>query len=397
MSTHWLYLFNRIISSPLEILFTLLIFIIGKETEATPLQLTVLAASKPIVSLIAFYVSSFVSQRPYLVKLYLIILSMVGSMPCLFFSYFNNPWFFVFSFALFTTTSRAAFPAWCQILKSQIGLPKMSDSISKGSSINYLFTLMLPVIFSYWMDQDKEIWKMLFMLIALLHMSNIVILLALNLHSPLTILEKKQWINPLKNGWHLLKSEPAFTKYLLLFFLGGAGIVAMQSILPIYFKNDLQLSYTKLTLAFSFCKGVSFIVTSPLWARWSNYISLYVINGVMNFFTCLFILCMISSSFNLGWLYVGYLMYGTMQAGCEITWNLSGPVFSSNKDSTQYSSLNLALVGIRGCICPFLGQLIFTFWGVQAVFFSSLVVCLMGLIYAFRLDKLYKYQYVTEK
>ncbi|MFI5343847.1 MAG: MFS transporter [Chlamydiales bacterium] len=388
---HWLYLANRLLCSPLEVMFTLLIFIISKDAGATPLQAAVLVASKPTVSLIAFYANSLIIEKPSRVRLYLIVMNLLGCLPCFFFAYYVNPWFFVASFALFTASARASFPAWTQILKNSVGLKEMNRSISRGSSINYAMILLLPPIVSYWMDLNRGIWTLIYALFALLYLLNLLVLFFLEMQ-PIeeTLMVKRNILRlttPWRDAWRVLRESTPFAKYLLVFFLGGAGIVMMQSILPTYFKEDLNLSYTQLSFAFSFCKGLSFLVTSPYWARYANQVSLYFINGVMNCFTCLFIVFLLTAKLYLGWLYLAYLMYGSMQAGCEISWNFSGPLFSKEKPCTSYSNVNLVLVGIRGCICPALSQLIFASFGKIAVFGAAFAICFIGLLYAFWVDR----------
>ncbi len=199
-------------------------------------------------------------------------------------------------------------------------------------------------------------------------------------------------IDPFKKGWQLLRQNPAFCHYLFLYFLGGAGIVLLHPVLPIYFKEHLDLSYQQLTLAFSFCKGLSFLASSPVWAKYMPYISLYRLNAYMNIFTSLFVIGLLAASFGIGWIYAGYICYGTMQGGCKLSWNLSGPIFSKENDSTTYSSLNLLLIGIRGCICPFLGYLLFSYCGALLTFMTTLCLCLIGTIYGIWLDAKYSVQ-----
>lgn len=390
-----LYLLNKCLCSPLEAMFSILVFIISKDAGATPLQIAVFTAAKPIVSLFALYLSSLIVGKPERVRAYLITINLVGCLPCFFFPFIDNPWFYIAAFALFTTTSRASAPAWSEILKSNIGLGTMAKSISKGTSINYTAILFLPLILSFWMDQSKMIWKMIFCFFALMQMTNaFVVLLKVKLTAN-TITTQRQpiyLIAPWKQAWETLRKSPPFAKYLLMFFLGGMGLVAMQSVLPIYFNETLHLSYTQLTLAFSFCKGISFLATSPVWARYANRFSLFLVNCMINLFSCLFILFILTSKFYLGWLYVAYLMYGAMQSGCEISWNISGPVFSRENESTAYSNLNLILVGLRGCLSPVIGQLIFIYSGAVSVFVMAFTLCLVSLIYAFWLDRLYANQ-----
>lgn len=399
-SVHSLYLVNRLLCSPLEAMFAFLIFIISKDAGATPLQAAVLVASKPMVSLIAFYANSFIIVKPALVRPFLMTINLIGCLPCLFFPYFHNPWFFVASFALFTATSRASFPAWTQILKSCACFKTMSQSVSKGSSINYTTALFLPLAFSYWMDLNRQIWPFIYLFLSLLYMINLLVLTLVEIKPNETkaVPLKSNFqhvITPWRDALRVLKESTSFAKYLIVFFVGGVGIVMMQSILPTFFIEDLNLSYTLLASAFSFCKGISFLIASPYWAKYANRVSLYFINGIMNILTCLFIAFILASKLYLGWLYVAYLMYGAMQAGSDITWNLSGPHFSRDKECTSYSNLNLVLVGLRGCICPALSQFMFFYFGKMGVFGASFGICFIGTIYAFWLDRQYAQSTVT--
>jgi predicted MFS family arabinose efflux permease len=193
----------------------------------------------------------------------------------------------------------------------------------------------------------------------------------------------------LTQGWNLLKENRAFAHYQILFFLGGAGIIGSQSILPFYFKDSLNLSYTQLGIAFSLCKGLSFVLASPFWSKYANRLSLYHLNSVVNLFTTLFFAFIMAASGNANWLFVAYFFYGAMQAGCEMSWNLSGPFFAGPKESTIYSSLNLACVGIRGCICPFLGYLFFAYAGALPVFMAAALISLIGTAYGLWIGRHY--------
>jgi hypothetical protein len=61
--------------------------------------------------------------------------------------------------ALFMVAQRAAYPVWTELLKQDLGLSQMSGIISKGTSLTYLSTICLPLLFSFWM---KDIWRGLF-------------------------------------------------------------------------------------------------------------------------------------------------------------------------------------------------------------------------------------------
>lgn len=386
-----LYFTNQILCSPLDCMFTILVFIISKQTYAIPLQIGILTALKPVGSLVAFYLNSFINEKPRRIRIYLIVLNFFGCLPCIFFPLIENIWFYILSFALFIITRRASFPAWAEVLKSNIGVSQMSSTVSKGASIQFIMISFLPLVFSFWMDQNPEIWKVLFSVLGILQLLNIFFLSFLKINSVEKPNTKSFHVFAfLKDAWGELRGSIPFSNYLMMYFLGGTGIVMMHSILPIYFKNDLDLSYTQLTLAFSFCKGFSFLLTSSLWARFVNQVSLYRINCFVNLLICLFVIFIFLAKLHPGCLFLGYLIYGAMQSGNELSWNMSGPVFSKEKESTVFSSLNLLLVGLRGCIFPFLGQMMFFYSGTTGVFGAAFVLSLISILYAYLLDIIFK-------
>ena len=59
--------------------------------------------------------------------------------------------------------------------------------------------------------------------------------------------------------------------------LGGAGLMFMQPVLPIFSEETLKLSYTELALAFAFCKGISFILSIPsVWGFLSSSVCQFI-------------------------------------------------------------------------------------------------------------------------
>lgn len=386
-----LYLLSRCFSSPLEAIFTFLIFIVTKELGATPLQLSVLACSKPTVSLASAYMNHFLLRNPEFIKSFLLSCNLIGLLPCLFFPSVENVWFFIASYAVFIFTLRASYPAWIEILKCTLEIKQLPVTVASGSSINYFVLTFFPFIFTYFLDKDSTIWKSLFVGTAILQLSFFIILLFIPSHFMRINKEQKNLDvenkrNFIKQSFFVLWNNPDFAKYQILFFVGGAGLVAIQPILPIYFHETLHLSYTQLALGFSVCRGISFMCASPLWVTYVRKVSLYHLNAFVNIFSTLFIVSILIAMSGIEWLFVGYIMYGIMQAGCELSWNLSGPLFSKQNESISYSSLNLSIVSLRGMIFPFLGQLIYFYTHSMFLFSIAGALCLFSVLYAFVLD-----------
>ena len=63
------------------------------------------------------------------------------------------------------------------------------------------------------------------------------------------------------------------------------------------------------------------------------------------------------------WFYLAYIVYGVAQGGSHLCWHMSGPIFARNENSAMFSSVNVVMVGIRGCIGPPLGGLLCVWLG----------------------------------
>lgn len=392
----WLFFCNRLLCSPLEAIYMLLIFILSKELDATLIQLTILAATKPLASLFAFYLNTLIINKTHRIRSYLISLNIIGCLSCFLFPFTESSWFFIASYLIFMIALRSSFPAWMEILKKDLGLNDLGGVIANGSSINFMMIMIVPILIAPLLDSPYPgMWKILFFGMALLQLLNTALLFCLNCKSDEKSISSSFSIgsiilSPWKDAWELCAKNKAFTNYLAMFFLGGAGLVAMQPILPVFFKENLHLSYQELTIAISLCKGIGFVFTSSLWAKWNK--NIYTLNACVNFLSCLFIAFLMMSEAYAFCIFTAFLIYGIMQSGCELSYSVSGPLFSKNNESISYSGMNLAIVGLRACIFPTMGQLLFAYSNAWMVFIFSGVLCFLGALYALALFKEYPTQ-----
>ena len=150
----------------------------------------------------------------------------------------------------------------------------------------------------------------------------------------------------------------------------------LQPALPIYFVDTLQLSYTEMAVALTLCKGIGFTCGSPFWSRLINQMDIFRFSSCITALACLFPLVLILTQYQLTWLYIGYLLYGFMQSGNELSWNMSGPIFAKDQNSTIYSTINTMAIGIRGAFVPALGGVFITLWGSSSVMVLGGALCL---------------------
>lgn len=389
--TRFAFIWSNILNAPLWAMYSLLVFIFYKDLHASPLQITLLISSKPVVAIISFYWNSFVDRRRDWLKISILCASILGVIPCFFFPFINNNWYFIFAFALYMMASRAVIPAWMEILKIRIQSEERSKIFSTGSSINYLTSLFFPLMVSHWMDVNIDIWRWVFFLTASLSFLSIFLLAGIPIpkDEPENDKPPSTLTTPWKNFIKLMNSRPDFAHFQLIFMFGGLGLMIMQPALPAFTVEVLQLSYTKLVIAISVCKGIGFALTTRSWATFFNKLDIYFLTFIMCFLAALFPVFLIIASAHWLWVYAAYLIYGVMQAGSELCWNLSGPKFAKHENSSAYTGVNVMLVGLRGCIGPFFGGFLLAIANSYLPLAIGCISCFLGALVALYSSKKY--------
>ena len=382
------FVWTRILNTPFWAIYNMLPFILYKELHATPLQIMAIIILKPAVSLISVYWSSLVEKRKDRLLSNLIWARLLSHLPFFFFPFMLNPWFFIASYGFYMMLARGSEPAWMEVLKLNIPNVKRERIFAYGSAFSYLGMAAIPFALGDLMDTYIHSWRWLFPATALISMSAVlfkwripIALGSADCVSPSSLSFFQELIKPWKSAWELIKRRPDFRKYQMGFMLGGAGLIIIQPALPVFFMDGLNLTYTELAVALTFCKGVGFAISSPAWTRLLQKINLYSFNGWVTILACLFPICLVAAQMNLMWLYAGYLLYGIMQGGSEMSWGLSGPIFAKDEDSSTYSNVNILTVGLRGCVFPALGSLLVTQMPASNVMFIGAILCLSSTFY----------------
>jgi len=376
------FLSSRLLGVPFTAIFNLLLVILYRDLHATPLQITIAIALRPVASLFAPYWSASINARDHN---HIMKLSMANSLkfvPFLFAPFIDNPWFYVFAFGFYMMLTRGMIPSWMEVLKKNIEGMSMEKVFAYGSAFESVGGALLPVMFGFLLDMDGEVWRYVFPATALIGMLSAIFINRI----PATQTEQKKeertfkqhLSNPWKESYHLLCKRPDFLRFQYGFMWGGAGLMIFQPVLPKFFVDVLDLSYLEVATALTVCKGIGFAVTSPLWVTAYRKMDIFQFSRLVIFLIAIFPICLSISQFNLIWLYVAYFSYGIMQAGSEMSWNLSGPFFAKQEDSSIYSVVNVLAGGIRGCIFPLLGTLLYEVTNATMVLLLGSLFCLIA-------------------
>lgn len=383
--TRAIFVGNKLLISPLEAMFGMLALIFYRDLHATPLQMVLLVSVKPIVAIFSFYGRLFLQGGKVRFKTFIAAATILGVLPCLFFPFVENAWFFLLSYALFMMAGRAAIPVWSEVLKINLSSCVRGAIFSQGASATYLMNLCVPLVIAPFLDFYPGSWRWIFFVLGVIQVFNLTLLLSMQIRATPSHASSHAAFSltaPWREGWDLLRKKANFRRYQYAFMLGGAGLMITHPVLPAFFQDTLRVSCTELSLAISFCKGVGFALVAPIWGKAIHRLPLGFFNALFMLGAAIYGIFLIASSYHLGCLYIGYFLYGIVQAGSELSWNLSGPIFSQNEESIPYTSVNVAMVGLRGCVFPFLGGWLYLQGGAEFVFLLSSGLCLAGAYYS---------------
>ncbi len=388
------FIWTRILDVPFWGLVSLLSIILYKDMQITPLQITVIIALKPMSALLAPYWSQAIYQRPDRVISNLVWANIVRYFPFLFVPWVSSPWIIIAAFGLYMVLYRGVIPGWMETVKKNLPPKDRERLVAYGSTINYCGTALLPLLLGLALDGYEHSWRWLFPLTALIGLISTLFLYRIPVSAegrqevapPLGVwsLFKEQMLKPWKQSWQLIREHVDFAHYQIGFMLGGAGLMVIQPALPIFFVDVLELSYTKMLIALAVCKGLGFVLASPFWLKLFRKWNIHSFSGLVTVLAALFPLLILGAQFDSIMLYVAYGLYGVMQAGSELSWHMSGMAFSKEQDSSAFSGTNVLTVGIRGCIAPALGAVLYSMTNSMVVMVLGSIFCLLATGHLFK-------------
>jgi hypothetical protein len=384
--------------APFHSLSALLVFILYKELQANPIHITTFIALKPCVSMLSIYWSKLVHRRPDRLLHNLYFANFFAYTPFLLFPWIPSVGYVLFSSAVYMTFKRGIIPAWMELLKRSLTTEYFRDIMSYTSTCNYLVGIGFSLFFASYMDINPGCWRYLFLIVAIMALCGTYIQVCwIRLEHEKSIEQKTgkgkgvsfslcldTLLGPWKESWEICCKRKDVLVFQLGFMFGGGGLMIMQPALPVFFLDCLHLSYAELALALSFCKGLGFVITSYFWRYILKNWPFYRVCGLVPVFAFLFLSLLFSSLYSLKGVYLAYCMYGAMQAGSQLTWHLSGPIFSQQgEDSSPYSTLNILSVGLRGTIVPLCGAMICSYYGGIINLLISGSLCIISFCWSF--------------
>lgn len=384
----WMNLSNE----PFVVLYALLPFILRKDLGASLLQISILAALRPVLPLFSFYWSVNVTNRRDRLRANLIGAWVLGRIPFLFVPWFPNAWYLIVCCAIYEFFNKSGIPALIEILK--INLPKEARerTYTFYFVLSFVESILLGLVMGQLLDRHPSSWTILagctvcIALSSLFVQMRVPIPLDVSVPVPIPAL-KARLVEPWKEAMALLKRRPDFAQFQWGFMMGGFGLMLIAPSLSIYYVDYLNLEHTQVVTGRSILMGVGIVLSSLFWKKAMANLSVPQLNMRILIGFALFPFVLVLATQHIEWFYVAFIIYGVAQAGSHLLWNLSGTFFADQEDSSPYSRVNILMLGLRGMVAPALGGVLCTLFGPIPLLILGGLICMAGAWYSLRVHR----------
>jgi len=382
------------VSSGLQVPFValnlMLDVILSKHFGASALVISILTTLRPVLAVCAFYWGSFLLFKPQALRVSLVAATLFGASLFLFSPWAETIWYFVIAECCFYLFWRAANPAQMEVLKLNLDKGDRERIFSRSLSISYGLAIGIGPLLGLFLKWHPEQWKLLFSLTAFLYISSAFVKNFFNVpktSAPQKALSARDlFIQPWKESFRLLKDNRAFLQFQIGIFIAGSGLMFAKPTIP-GFLASANLSILEIFSLFTLLEGLGFILASRFWAKYLEALGLHLT-------TCFVLLCfavqplllVLNVPFSI---FCAYFVYGVAQSGSKLVWNLSGPLLCGKESSSQYTSVNILAIGIRGCFVPLIGAACTMFFGPYVTLSVSFFSMLVGAFYLYRIYRRY--------
>jgi MFS family permease len=374
-------LWMNLSSEPLIAIYSMIPFLLRKEIGATTYQIVLFSTLSPILSVFSFYWGAWLSHRKDQLLPNLILAWIFARVPFFFFPYIDSFWAMFLCCSIYQLFSRASTPALMEILKRNIGKSKREFAFSLYYGLSVVEGVVIGLLLTQILEFSNHNWRILFLICSLISLSSVFFQLRIQVSQEKRLIagNTNNFItHPLKESFQLLRRRKDFALFQWGFMIGGFALMLIAPVRAIFVADMLPVSVADVSLAKIVFVGLGIAGSSLIWRKALEQFGIQRLIVWILLGFGLFPLILLLSLSHLAWFYFAHLLYGITQGGSHLLWNLSGPIFAGEQNSTPFTTVNILMVGLRGAIGPVLGGFLCNYLGPISVLFIGACIALAG-------------------
>ncbi len=295
------------------------------------------------------------------------------------------------------------YPAQNGILQANIGSARRGRVFGQGALVQNLTAAAFSLLLGRMLDADPGRFRLVYPLVGAVGFLYPLILARLPrpahdaTEDPLGIfivprlpLGRVAWrrlgpalVTPFREAAATFAADHQFRWYEANFMIYGMAYMMLAPVLPLFFTQELNLSYQEISSARVLIASLGVALFSPLMGRLMDRIHPVRLSTISFAVVALYPAALLVGSHLFVdhpalTAYFAFGFYSLGMAGINVTWNVGSISFAPNGKGGHYQGIHVAMVGIRGALGPVVGFLLLRWAGYREVFVTAAVVFLLA-------------------
>jgi MFS family permease len=157
-----------------------------------------------------------------------------------------------------------------------------------------------------------------------------------------------------RDMWKTLRADRNFRDFEINFILYGTGLLAAVPLITAYAEGPLGLTTGQWTLADRFALPLTQLLAIPFVGRLADRVGIVKVAAMGFGLVGVFFVAMLFVA-DATSLVAAYVLYGICMSAVNVSWGLGPLLFAPPGRAHHYSSVHMAMVGIRSMVGPALG------------------------------------------
>jgi len=304
------------------------------------------------------------------------------------------------------------YPAQNSILQENIGPRRRGEVFGRGALVQHLTAAATGLAVGAVLDVDPDVFRWVYPVLGVLGFGFPLVLARLPRPAvpgvrepdrvfvvPRLPLGPVRWrrlagalIAPFREARDTFRGDRAFLWYEMNFQIYGIAYMMLIPTVPLFFANELQLSYQSISTARVVIGSVGIALLGPAAGRLMDrihparlcalsfgWVALYPVSLALG--------ARVDSLAPQTAAYIAFAVYSVGMAGVNLGWNVGSIAFAPEGRGGHYQGIHVTMVGIRGVLGPLLGFTVLRLLGYQEVFVVAAVFFLAASVSSWLLGR----------